>query len=153
MSISPILFIYCLFLAVLGLCCCIGFSLVAASGGYSLVEVSGLRAQAQKWCCTDLVAPLHVGFSWIRDWTGVSHIGRQILYHWATREAPITNFIISCQYRFHYMVSSIKAECVSVCSLLFSITSQSPDTLVLMVWRVRDLPRYFVILGEVRGME
>ena len=33
-----ILFIY-LFLAVLGLCCCMGFSLVAVSRGYSLVVV------------------------------------------------------------------------------------------------------------------
>ena len=33
--------IYIYILAVLGLCCCTGFSLVAASGGYSLV-VSGL---------------------------------------------------------------------------------------------------------------
>ena len=35
------LFIY-LFLAVLGLRCCEGFSLVAASGGYSLLAVHGL---------------------------------------------------------------------------------------------------------------
>ena len=34
-------FIY-LFLAMLGLCCCSGFSLVAASGGYSLVVAHGL---------------------------------------------------------------------------------------------------------------
>ena len=31
-----------LFLAVLGLCCCVGFSLVAESGGYSLAVVLGL---------------------------------------------------------------------------------------------------------------
>ena len=38
-----ILFLYIyLFLSVLGLCCCMGFSLVAASGGYSLVAVLGL---------------------------------------------------------------------------------------------------------------
>ena len=30
------------FPAMLGLCCCIGFSLIAASGGYSLVAVCGL---------------------------------------------------------------------------------------------------------------
>ena len=36
-----ILFIY-LFLAVLGLCCCAGFSLAAASRGYSLVVAQGL---------------------------------------------------------------------------------------------------------------
>ena len=31
-----------LFLAVLGLHCCVGFSLVAVNGGYSLVAVHGL---------------------------------------------------------------------------------------------------------------
>ena len=31
-----------LFLAVLGLCCCVGFSLVVESGGYSLAVVLGL---------------------------------------------------------------------------------------------------------------
>lgn len=31
-----------LFVAVLGLCCCVGFSLAAASRGYSLVVVLGL---------------------------------------------------------------------------------------------------------------
>ena len=35
------LFIY-LFLAVLGLCCCTKFSVVAESGGYTLVAVGGL---------------------------------------------------------------------------------------------------------------
>ena len=30
-----------LFLALLGLCCCVGFSLVVASGGHSLVAVCG----------------------------------------------------------------------------------------------------------------
>ena len=34
-----------------------------------------------------LVAPHHVGSCRIRDQTHVSCIGRQILYHWATREA------------------------------------------------------------------
>ena len=35
-----------LFLAVLSLCCCTGFSLVAVSGGYSLVAVHGLLIAA-----------------------------------------------------------------------------------------------------------
>ena len=38
---SPVNFI-CLFLAVLGLHCCTGFSLVMESGGYSLASVRGL---------------------------------------------------------------------------------------------------------------
>ena len=35
-----------------------------------------------------LVAPQHVGSSKIRDRTPISCIGRQTLYHWATREVP-----------------------------------------------------------------
>ena len=35
-----------LFMAVLGLCCCAGFSLVAVSGGYSLVIVIGFTVVA-----------------------------------------------------------------------------------------------------------
>ena len=34
------------------------------------------------------VAPQHVRSSLTKDWTHVSCIGRWILYHWATREAP-----------------------------------------------------------------
>ena len=36
-----------------------------------------------------LVTPWHVGSSWIRDQTPISCVGRWILYHWATREAPV----------------------------------------------------------------
>ena len=42
---KKILFIY-LLLAVLGLCCCAGFSLVAASRGYSLLATQGLLVAA-----------------------------------------------------------------------------------------------------------
>ena len=105
-------FIY-LFLAVLSLRCCSGFSLVVEGAGYSLVAVCrllimvasvvvkhmdsrawtlelwlpGSRAQAP-WLCVGLVALWHVGSSWTRDWTRISCTGRWILYHWATREAP-----------------------------------------------------------------
>ena len=34
--------LFCFVLAVLVLCCCAGFSLIAASGGYSLAVVPGL---------------------------------------------------------------------------------------------------------------
>ena len=40
--VSPFFFIIDLFMAVLGLGCCLGFSLAAASRGYSLVAVLGL---------------------------------------------------------------------------------------------------------------
>ena len=88
---------------------CSGFSLVAASGGHSLVSVHGLliaaaslvveqgrqdvwaqqlqlqgsRAQDQRLWHTGLVA----GSSQIRDRTHVSFIGRGILHHGATQRA------------------------------------------------------------------
>ena len=82
-----------LFLAVLGLCCYVDFSLVVESKGFSLQWLlllwhPGSGAQAQQLWCKGLAAPWHVGSSWIRDWTRVSCTGRQVLYHWATREAP-----------------------------------------------------------------
>ena len=90
-------------MAVLALCFCwMGFSLVAASTGYSLVAVcrlliavsslavehrlQGMRAK-ELWHVGSVV-PRHVGSFWIRDWTRVPCIGRQILYHWATGEPP-----------------------------------------------------------------
>ena len=84
-----------------------GFSLVAASGGYFLVGVHGLLSAvaspdaehgpwgswvsivAAPWLlehrlsscgAPGLVAPQHVGSSWIRDRTRVSCIGMWILY-------------------------------------------------------------------------
>ena len=44
---------------------------------------------------TGLVAPRHVGSSQTRARTRVPCIGRQILNHCATREAPATSFIWS----------------------------------------------------------
>ena len=39
-----------------------------------------------------LVAPQHVGSSWIMDRTGVPCIARQILNHWTNREALVVSF-------------------------------------------------------------
>ena len=88
-------FIY-LFLAVLGLCRCMGFSLVAASGGCSLgavlrllIVVASLVAEHKlSNCDIGSVAPQHVGSSQIRARTHISCIGRWALYRLAPREAP-----------------------------------------------------------------
>ena len=85
-----------LFLAVLGLQCCAGFSAVVLSGDDSLVaahellslQSPGPRAQAQQSRCTGFVVPRHVGYSWIRDQTRVSCTGRRVLHHRAARETP-----------------------------------------------------------------
>ena len=50
------------------------------------------RAQAQQLWHTGLAPPRRVGSFLIRDRAHVSCFGRQILYHWATREALILLF-------------------------------------------------------------
>ena len=40
-----------------------------------------------------------MGSSWTRDWACISCIGRQVLYHWATREAPES--LNHCIWQFH----------------------------------------------------
>ena len=66
-----------LFLAVLGLCCCAGFSLVWSTGSRgvdSVILACGLSCPA---ACGILLG-----------WTHVPCIGRWILNHWTAREAP-----------------------------------------------------------------
>ena len=78
-------------------------SLVAASGGYSLVVVPGLHCSGFSCCgaralgCVGsvvwhmgLVAQRHMESSPTRDRTRVPGIGRQSLNHWTTREVPDT---------------------------------------------------------------
>ena len=55
--------------------------------------LTGSRAQAQQLWRSGLVAPRHVGSSRTRDRTHVPCLGRRILNHCATREAPM-NFLI-----------------------------------------------------------
>ena len=57
--------------------------------------VPGSRAQAQQWQPVGLAALWHVASSLIRDQTHISCIGRLILYHRATREAPSNTFFSS----------------------------------------------------------
>ena len=52
-----------------------------------LLWLSGSRAWAQQLWQMGLAALRHMGSSWPRAWTHISCTGRQILYHWATREA------------------------------------------------------------------
>ena len=78
---------------------CAGFSLwwllLLQSTGFSScgtwaqqLWLAGSRAQAQQLWHTGLVAPWHVGSSRTRARTSVPCIGRWILNHCATREAP-----------------------------------------------------------------
>ena len=56
--------------------------------GLQWLQLPGSRAQAQQLWLMGLIALWHVGSSQIRDRTRVSCIGRGILYHRVTREAP-----------------------------------------------------------------
>ena len=55
---------------------------------------SSCHTWAQSLWPTGLIAPRHVGSSWNRDRTRVSYTGRQILYHWDTRGAPVSFFFL-----------------------------------------------------------
>ena len=107
----------------LGLCCSAGYSLAVVctllTAVASLVEQSlvvrapviapsGLQSLHQvgsshctKWApwlgCTDLAAQSHVESSWTWDRTGVSCIGKHILFHRATEEAPVFYLFIMIQ--------------------------------------------------------
>ena len=62
--------------------------------GLSLCRAQAPDAQAQQLWLTGLVAPRHVGSSQTRARTHVPCIGRQILNHCATREAPQVPFLM-----------------------------------------------------------
>ena len=104
----------------LGLRCCKGFSLVVASQGYSWWRCPGLSLQRLRLlqsagfsrCAphTGLVAPRHVVSSRTGDWTRVSCIGRRIVYHWATSEAPGKVFKCSTQNVLLILKESVDFE-------------------------------------------
>ena len=65
---------------------CVGFSSCGTRA--QQLWLMGSRAQAQQLWHTGLAAPWHMGSSWTRARTRVLCIGRWILNHCATREAP-----------------------------------------------------------------
>ena len=73
-----------------------------------------------------LVAPWHVGSSQTRARTRVPCIGRQILNHCATREAPSCTFFDKCTEKCIYPSSiqnnaiTLKLLCASLCSPLLT---------------------------------
>ena len=109
-----------------------GLSLVAVSGGYSslrcagfslwwllLLGSTGSKVQAQHLWHMGLVALQHEGSSQIRDWTHVSCIGRRILHHWATREAPriSTSNPSFASFMFRYCLSCKTFSCTHLLQL------------------------------------
>ena len=108
-------FIY-LFLAALGLCCCMWAFSGGSKGGLLFIAVCSLLIAVASRCgaralgtaelglqapglqqlwLAGLVAPRHVGSSPTRARTCVPCIGRRILNHCATREVP-TQLLLNC---------------------------------------------------------
>ena len=91
--LKKLIFSTYVFLAALGLRCCLGFCLVSGLGlltmTASLVVEQGLQGmRASVAAAHGLVAQQHVGSSQSRDQTRVSCTGRQILDHRAPPEKP-----------------------------------------------------------------
>ena len=98
----------CLFTAALGLCCCkrafsicskwglaTFFAVASHFGGFSCCRAQALGAWAQQLQRLSTVVVAHgsscsetCGIFLVRDGTHVPCIGRWILNHWTTREAP-----------------------------------------------------------------
>ena len=66
--------------------------------GLSCCGAQAPDAQAQQLWLTGSVAPRHVGSSQTRARARVPCIGRQILNHCATREAPYSRFLLETDY-------------------------------------------------------
>ena len=78
------------------------------------------------------VAPQLVGSSWIRDWTHAFCIDRQILYHWATREAHPWFFVCFC---FCFIIIIFCLHQVLVPALgIFNLCCNMKD---LLVWHAK----------------
>ena len=110
----------CLFLAVLGLCwglvsscgayvsCCGSFSCLehglqamqaSGAGRVRSVAVASGLSSCSSWAREQRLNS-YLESSWIRDWIRVSCIGRQILYHWATREVLWAGFCANESFHF-----------------------------------------------------
>ena len=81
---------------------CMGFSLwwllvwrgtVSQACGLSCGSWA-LEHRLDRLWCMGLVAPWHVGSSWIRDWTHASSISWQTFYHWTIREALFAKWLL-----------------------------------------------------------
>ena len=70
--------------------------------GVGLQQLQLLDSPARARSCGTraLVAPCHVGSSWTSNWTRVSCICRQILYHWAIKEASRSMYFITQRFPF-----------------------------------------------------
>ena len=87
-----------------------------------------------------LVVPWHVGSSWTRDQTRVSCIGKQSLYHWATREAPQ-------QVIFHHVLSFsgfMNSRLIGALGKLFLVASSGLRSRGFVVWLGQTPCRHFL---------
>ena len=154
-SLSRTHSLFILILAVLGLHCCGCFSLVAAGGGHSLVAVlcllivmtpfiaehrlqdawasavvaHGLQSTGSAAVVHWPAASQHVGYSWPRAQTHVLCIGRWILYHWATREAPLSQF-----WNSFFLVCSLHLSVIDLSPLSSGSSASDPLSFPINIW-------------------
>ena len=98
--------------------------------------------------------------SWLRDWTHISHIGRRILYHWATWEFQSSCYISVFQWTvfwdcdlqncFSHGIASCPSlpPALTFCSVPWPQCSQSVSSKPSALLTVSPL---WVILGILEG--
>ena len=71
-----------------GFSCCGTWGLGVKACGLQKLQLPDSRAQVQQLWHMGFAVLRHMGYSWIKDGTCVSCIGRLILNQWTTREVP-----------------------------------------------------------------
>ena len=100
-------------------------SMAPGALGLQQLWLPGSGLQAQQLWPMGLVAPWHVGSSWIRDQTLVSCTGRRILYYRATREALSRTPL----FYFHLALIAVQNDHAYFFTYLFFIPSTRKEGL------------------------
>ena len=111
-----------LFMAVLGLHCCVR-TFSSCGAGFLFVVASPLQSTGPRYTGFGVAAPQFAESSWTRDRTYVPCTGRQILVHCATREVPCGSFVFGfqgCQQqsqtRWLWVLACLVAQsCLTLC--------------------------------------
>ena len=90
-----------------------------------------------------LVAPQHVGSSRSGSWTHVSCTGRQILYHWAAREA-LAHFL---NYIVWFLIKSVKSSLYILCFVFFLTRVKQFSSVYIYMFVEKKMVTYSNILA------
>ena len=116
---------------------------------------SSVRGISQVKILEWVVIPFSRGSSWSRDWSHVSCIGRQVLYHWSTREAQSTQENILITRRNHQSPILKISMKIEASKLIFRpkrriLNLQSKGIWKILDKRIKQVRLAQKVFGEMR---